>query len=221
MRYSPMAQPNIYIYVYTIVFDVFAPNIFDVDVHYTYIYIYVYVGRIYLSAYSTLRPTDETRRVSRSATQKNKYIFDANTFQISASWYVILFFDAAFRWWLNKSQRQETHVVHRRKTAMPCCEWTTAEEAKNHIKKLYQKIEKAKTSVKELKKLANNKGVILVNFGSSFVNKESNKIYKEIDALEKTEVEEFKFYNYEEDLFFIWISYNSSTYFFILSATSS
>ena len=36
-----------------------------------------------------------------------------------------------------------------------------------------------------IKKLANNKGVILVNFGSSFVNKESNKIYKEID--DKTE----------------------------------
>jgi membrane dipeptidase len=36
-----------------------------------------------------------------------------------------------------------------------------------------------------IKKLANNKGVILVNFGSSFVNKKSNKIYRDID--DKTE----------------------------------
>ena len=36
-----------------------------------------------------------------------------------------------------------------------------------------------------IKKLADNDGVILINFGSSFVNKESNEIYKNID--EKTE----------------------------------
>jgi len=36
-----------------------------------------------------------------------------------------------------------------------------------------------------IKKLADNNGVILINFGSSFVNKKSNEIYKNID--EKTE----------------------------------
>ena len=45
------------------------------------------------------------------------------------------------------------------------------------------------------------KEIALVTGGKYFRatnNRKLKEIYKEIDALEKTEVEEFKFYNYEE-----------------------